>query len=141
MISLISSFFKFVFTFIFCFLVLSVPIKQKSLFYYISNYTHPITKDIYAKIDDSLREGSSIISTFFENIFKAEIPKESLKNHARTNSDQVDSKMSGISRALFHSPKKKQMNEEKEAIQNQSGENYSQEEKRLLDAFIEKNSK
>lgn len=67
---------KFLITFSISFLLLSIPVQKKPLFYYLNQWAEPITNEVFSGSKEVLLEGVKKSKTFSQKLFNNTVPKE-----------------------------------------------------------------
>lgn len=67
---------KFLITFCFSFLLLSIPVQKKPLFYYLNSWAEPITNEVFSGSKDVLLEGVKKSKSFGQKIFNNTVPQK-----------------------------------------------------------------
>jgi hypothetical protein len=67
---------KFLITFCFSFLLLSIPVQRKPLFYYLNQWAQPITNEVFSGSKDVLLEGVKKSKSFGQKIFNNTVPQK-----------------------------------------------------------------
>ena len=89
---MISALFKFPLYFAISFILLSIPINSKTLFYHIDDALGPMTTQVHKQMKRALIKGHATGKEFIRKVFLTNAPdKESLKI------DRIQRKNSGIS--------------------------------------------
>lgn len=65
---------KFMISFCVSFLVLSIPVQQKPLFFYLNQWAQPITEEIFSGSKDALLQGVKQSKTFGKKLFNNTAP-------------------------------------------------------------------
>lgn len=65
---------KFLISFCVSFVVLSIPVQQKPLFYYLNRWAEPITQEIFTGSKEVLIEGVKQSKTFGKKLFNNTAP-------------------------------------------------------------------
>lgn len=100
-------------TFCFSFLLLSIPVQRKPLFYYLNQWASPITKEVFSESKSVILKGVKSSKAFSHKIFNNTIP----------DSDKISIQSSSI--------------DKKEALKNiDHGEDYTAEEKDMLKKIL-----
>ena len=106
---------KFLITFCFSFLLLSIPVQKKPLFYYLNQWAKPITQEVFSGSREVLLEGVKKSKNFSHKIFNNTVPQ----------SDEISLQNSSIDKG-----RKKAL----EVIDH--GEDYTAEEKNMLKKIL-----
>ena len=65
---------KFMISFCFSFLLLSIPVQKKPLFFYLNQWAQPITEEIFTGSKDVLLNGVKQSKTFGKKLFNNTAP-------------------------------------------------------------------
>ena len=106
---------KFVITFCFSFLLLSIPVQNKPLFYYLNQWAKPITNEVFSGSRDVLLKGVKRSKNFSQQIFNNTVPQ---KDEISLQNSSLDK---GKHEALKHID---------------HGEDYTAEEKDMLKKIL-----
>ncbi|MEC7274992.1 MAG: hypothetical protein VXV96_01630 [Bdellovibrionota bacterium] len=105
---------KFSIAFCFSFLLLSIPVQEKPLFYYLNTWAQPITEEVFSGSREALLDGVKKGKSFSTKIFNNTIPKE----------DKISTKSSSVDK------------EELEEHLHNHSEDYTMEERDMLQKII-----
>lgn len=109
---------KFFITFCVSFLLLSIPVQKKPLFYYLNDWARPITEEVFAGSKDVLLKGVKKSKNFSQKLF----------NNTTPESDEISLSNSSID--------KKEM---LKSIEHDHGEHYTNEERDMLKKILIEN--
>lgn len=115
---------KFPVYFAISFLILSIPINRKSLFYYVDEFTSQFTHPINVQIGKNLSKGNQLLKEISKKLFSTNIP---------SNLDSIQSNMSGRQRVKTENL----VIETDETVEHE--EIYTKEDKSLLKEVLRNN--
>lgn len=105
---------KFFITFCVSFVLLSIPVQNKPLFYYLNDWAKPITDEVFMGSKDVLLDGVKKSKNFGQKLFNNTVPQ-----------DEISLQNSSID--------KKEMIKK---IEHDHGESYTEEEKDMLKKIL-----
>jgi hypothetical protein len=111
---------KFTIAFCLSFVLLSIPVQKKPLFYYLNDWAAPITGEIFDHSKSVLIKGVKDGKTFGKKIF----------NNAKPDLDQISIQSSSVDRA-----KKSAL----ETLDKDFHSDYTDEEKSMLTKILKSN--
>ncbi len=106
---------KFLITFCVSFLLLSIPVQKKPLFYYLNKWAKPITDEVFMGSRDVLIDGVKKSKNFSQKLFNNTVPQQ----------DEISLQNSSID--------KKEM---LKSIEHDHGEQYTAEERDMLKKIL-----
>lgn len=105
---------KFAITFCVSFLLLSIPVQEKPLFYYLNNWAKPITDEVFTGSKDVLLKGVKKSKNFSQKLFNNTVPQDEIS----LQNSSIDKK------------------EVLKNIEHDHGEHYTEEEKDMLKKIL-----
>ena len=113
---------KFMIAFCFSFVLLSIPIQQKPMFYYLNDWASPITQEIFSSSKQALMKGVKSTKKIGNKMF----------NNTRPEQDKINVQSSSVnkkSRDYDH-----ELEHEIEGIKH--SDEYTDEEKNMLNQIL-----
>jgi hypothetical protein len=111
---------KFTIAFCLSFVLLSIPVQKKPLFYYLNNWAAPITGEIFSQSKSVLIKGVKEGKNFSKKIF----------NNAKPDLDKISTQSSSIDRV-----KRATL----ETLDKESHGEYTDEERSMLSKILQTN--
>lgn len=105
---------KFMITFCVSFLLLSIPVQEKPLFYYLNRWAKPITDEVFTGSKDVLLKGVKKSKNFSQKLFNNTVPQDEIS----LQNSSIDKK------------------EVLKNIEHDHGEHYTEEEKDMLKKIL-----
>jgi hypothetical protein len=104
---------KLFITFCFSFLLLSIPVQRKPLFYYLNQWAKPITNEVFSGSKEAILKGVKSSKSFSHKLFNNSVPE----------ADKISIQSSSI--------------DKKKALKKMDhGEGYTAEEKDMLKKIL-----
>lgn len=104
---------KFAIAFCFSFLILSIPVQNQPLFYYLNDWASPITKEVFTGTKNTLLDGVKKTKKVGSKLFNNTTPKKDEISLQSSSIDKVE-----LKKHLDHA------------------ENYTAEERGMLEKII-----
>jgi nicotinamide mononucleotide adenylyltransferase len=115
---------KFFIAFSFSFVLLSIPIQEKPIFYYLNEWARPITKEIFSSSRSAILEGVKETKTIGKKMFNNTRPKE----------DEISTTSSSLDKHSHHESIDEEMRDEIEGIKH--SDEFTDEEKNMLNQIL-----
>ncbi len=117
---------KFFLAFCISFVLLSIPVQERPIFYYLNQWAKPITQELFNSSKSAIIDGVKETKVIGKKMFNNSIPKE---DQISITSSSIDKKQSHTDH--FH----EELDDEIEGIKH--SDEYTDEEKNMLNKILQ----